>query len=90
MCCTPVGAYFKGGAKPIKLKVSPYDRAAPKGTGHIKAGLNYAMSLYAGYEAKKEGFAENMFLDAKTRTKVEETGGANFYFVPQDTKIVIP
>ncbi len=90
MFCTPVGPYFKGGAKPIRLMVSSYDRAAPHGTGHIKAGLNYAMSLYPGYQAKKAGFAENMFLDAATRTKVEETGGANFLFVTKDGKIVTP
>lgn len=90
MFCTPVGPYFKGGAKPIKLTVSSYDRAAPNGTGHIKAGLNYAMSLYAGYQAKHAGFAENMFLDAATHTKVEETGGANFLFVTKDGKVVTP
>ena len=87
---SPVGPYFKGGAKPIRIKVSPYDRAAPKGTGHIKAGLNYAMSLYPGYEAKHEGYNENMYLDAATRTKVEETGGANFLFVTKDGKVVTP
>ena len=75
---TPVGPYFKGGAKPITIKVSDFDRAAPHGTGHIKAGLNYAMSLHAIVTAHEEGFAENMYLDAATRTKVEETGGANF------------
>ncbi len=42
---SPVGPYFKGGAKPITLKVSDFDRAAPNGTGHVKAGLNYAMSF---------------------------------------------
>ena len=78
---TPVGPYFKGGAKPITIKVSDFDRAAPHGTGHIKAGLNYAMSLHAIVTAHKEGFDENMYLDAATRTKVEETGGANFIFV---------
>ena len=88
--CTPVGPYFKGGAKPIVIKVSDFDRAAPHGTGHIKAGLNYAMSLHAIVTAHKEGFAENMYLDAATRTKVEETGGANFLFVTKDGKIVIP
>ena len=87
---TPVGPYFKGGAKPIKLCVSDYDRAAPHGTGHIKAGLNYAMSLYAGYEAHDRGFNENLYLDAATRTKVEETGGANFLFVTKDGKVVTP
>ena len=75
---TPVGPYFKGGAKPITIKVSDFDRAAPHGTGHIKAGLNYAMSLHAIVTAHAEGFDENMYLDAATRTKVEETGGANF------------
>ncbi len=88
--CTPVGAYFKGGAKPITIRVSDFDRAAPHGTGHIKAGLNYAMSLHAIVDAHKNGFAENMYLDAATRTNVEETGGANFLFVTKDNKIVTP
>ncbi|MBK5200157.1 MAG: branched-chain amino acid aminotransferase [Spirochaetaceae bacterium] len=87
---TPVGPYFKGGLKPIKLMVSEFDRAAPRGTGHVKAGLNYAMSIYAGQLAHSRGFNENMFLDAQTRTFVEETGGANFLFVTKDGKIVTP
>lgn len=87
---TPVGPYFKGGAKPITIKVSDFDRAAPHGTGHIKAGLNYAMSLHAIVTAHKEGFDENMYLDAATRTKVEETGGANFLFITKDGKVVTP
>ncbi len=87
---TPVGPYFKGGAKPIVIKVSDFDRAAPHGTGNIKAGLNYAMSLHAIVTAHEEGFAENMYLDAATRTKVEETGGANFLFVTKDGKVVTP
>ena len=88
--CTPVGPYFKGGAKPLTIRVSDFDRAAPHGTGHIKAGLNYAMSLYAIVDAHKQGFDENMYLDAATRTKVEETGGANFLFVTKDGKVVTP
>lgn len=88
--CTPVGPYFKGGAKPITIRVSDFDRAAPHGTGHIKAGLNYAMSLHAIVDAHRQGFDENMYLDAATRTKVEETGGANFLFVTKDKKIVTP
>lgn len=87
---TPVGPYFKGGAKPITIKVSDFDRAAPHGTGHIKAGLNYAMSLHAIVTAHEEGYAENMYLDAATRTKVEETGGANFIFITKDKKVVTP
>lgn len=88
--CTPVGPYFKGGAKPITIRVSDFDRAAPNGTGHIKAGLNYAMSLHAIVDAHEKGFAENMYLDPKTRTKVEETGGANFIFITKDGKLVTP
>lgn len=87
---TPVGPYFKGGAKPIVIRISDFDRAAPHGTGHIKAGLNYAMSLHAIVDAHNKGFAENMYLDPQTRTKVEETGGANFIFVAKDNKVVTP
>ena len=88
--CTPVGPYFKGGVKPLTIKVSDFDRAAPHGTGHIKAGLNYAMSLHAIVTAHEEGYDENMYLDPGTRTKVEETGGANFLFVTKDGKVVTP
>ena len=87
---TPVGPYFKGGVKPLTIRVSDFDRAAPHGTGHIKAGLNYAMSLHAIVDAHKQGFDENMYLDATTRTKVEETGGANFLFITKDNKVVTP
>ncbi len=87
---TPVGPYFKGGIKPITLRVSDFDRAAPRGTGHVKAGLNYAMSLRAIVDAHENGFDENLYLDPTTRTFVEETGGANFIFVTKDGKIVTP
>ena len=87
---TPVGPYFKGGAKPITIRVTDFDRAAPHGTGHVKAGLNYAMSLHAIVDAHKQGYDENMYLDAATRTYVEETGGANFIFVTKDGKVVTP
>ena len=87
---TPVGPYFKGGAKPITIRVSDVDRAAPRGTGDIKAGLNYAMSLHNIVEAHEQGYDENMYLDPATRTKVEETGGANFLFITKDNKFVTP
>ena len=87
---TPVGPYFKGGAKPITLCVSDFDRAAPHGTGNIKAGLNYAMSLHAHVLAHKNGFDENLYLDPGTRTYVEETGGANILFVTKDNVLVTP
>ena len=90
MFVTPVGPYFKGGAKPITIRVSDLDRAAPRGTGHIKAGLNYAMSLFNIVEAHEQGYDENLYVDPATRTKVEETGGANFLFVTKDGTVVTP
>lgn len=87
---TPVGPYFKGGAKPITVRISDFDRAAPRGTGHIKAGLNYAMSLHAIVDAHEKGFAENIYLDPGTRTKIEETGGANIIFIDADGNMVTP
>jgi len=53
-------------------------------------GLNYAMSLHAIVDAHNQGYDENMYLDAATRTKVEETGGANFLFVTKDNTVVTP
>ena len=87
---TPVGPYFKGGVKPLTVRISDFDRAAPRGTGHIKAGLNYAMSLYAIVDAHEQGFDENIYLDSETRTYIEETGGANILFVTRDNKVVTP
>lgn len=86
----PVGSYFKGTVKPLKVRVSDYDRAAPHGTGHVKAGLNYAMSLYPTMEAHREGFAENIYLDPGSRTYVEEAGGANVIFVDKDNNLIVP
>lgn len=87
--CTPVGPYFKGGAKPVVVRIPDFDRAAPHGTGNIKAGLNYAMSLHPIMEAHREGFNENMYLDPATRTKVEETGGANIIFIKDGGKTLV-
>ena len=87
---TPVGPYFKGGVKPLTLRISDFDRAAPNGTGHIKAGLNYAMSLYAIVDAHEQGYDENIYLDPGTRTKIEETGGANIIFVTKEGNVVTP
>ena len=87
---SPVGPYFKGGIRPLRLRVSEFDRAAPHGTGHVKAGLNYAMSLYAITDAHDQGYDENMYLDSMTRTNIEETGGANFLFVTKDGTVITP
>ena len=87
---SPVGPYFTGGVRALTLCVAESDRSAPRGTGHIKAGLNYAMSLHALMDAKHRGYDENMYLDSATRTYVEETGGANFIFVTKDGTVVTP
>src|SRR5574344_2831467 len=89
---SPVGPYFKtgAGAKPLNLCVSDFDRAAPRGTGNVKAGLNYAMSLHPYVLAHKNGFDENVYLDSQTRTKIEETGWANIIFITSDKKLVVP
>ena len=87
---SPVGPYFKGGVKPLTLRISDFDRAAPRGTGHIKAGLNYAMSLHAIVDAHNKGFDENVYLDSATRTYLEETGGANIILIKKDGTVVTP
>ncbi len=84
---TPVGPYFKGGVKPLTVRISDFDRAAPRGTGHVKAGLNYAMSLYAIVDAHEQGYDENIYLDSATRTHIEETGGANVIFIKGNTLV---
>ena len=87
---TPVGPYFKGNKQAITIRVPDFDRAAPRGTGHVKAGLNYAMSLHAIVDAHNQGYSENIYLDSATRTNIEETGGANVIFITKDNKLVTP
>lgn len=87
---SPVGPYFSGPVKPVDMFVSPYDRAAPHGTGDVKVGGNYAASLNAQLEAKKLGFADCIFLDPKTHSKIEEVGVANFFGITKDKKYITP
>jgi branched-chain amino acid aminotransferase len=88
--CTPVGAYFKGGMTPVNFTVSDYDRAAPQGTGAAKVGGNYAGSLMPHELAVKKGFADCIYLDPATHTKIEEVGAANFFGITKDNKFVTP
>ena len=88
--CIPVGAYFKGGLTPHNFQISSYDRAAPQGTGAAKVGGNYAASLQPGYEAKKAGFADCIYLDPLTHTKIEEVGSANFFGITANNEFVTP
>jgi branched-chain amino acid aminotransferase len=88
--CIPVGAYFKGGLKPNNFMISGYDRAAPQGTGAAKVGGNYAASLMPGAEAKKLSFADAIYLDPQTHSKIEEVGSANFFAITHDDVFVTP
>lgn len=88
--CMPVGAYFKGGMTPVNFITSEYDRAAPYGTGAAKVGGNYAGSLYPHELAVKAGFADCIYLDPATHTKIEEVGAANFFGITKDDKFVTP
>lgn len=88
--CSPVGAYFKGGMVPVNFNVSDYDRAAPFGTGAAKVGGNYAASMLSHEKAVKAGFADCIYLDPATHTKIEEVGAANFFGITKDNKFVTP
>lgn len=89
--CVPVGPYFKGGVNPVNFLVATdFDRAAPHGTGAAKVGGNYAASLYPLKVAKENGFADCIYLDPATKTKIEEVGSANFFGITKDDKFVTP
>jgi branched-chain amino acid aminotransferase len=89
---TPVGPYFPGGFGPDQGKsfmVSKYDRAAPHGTGHVKAGGNYAGSFLPTLEARGEGFAGAIFMDPAEHKNIEEIGAANFLGFKNDTLVTV-
>lgn len=88
MLVTPVGPYFKEGFKPTKVCLSrEYDRVAPKGTGSIKVGGNYAASLLAGEKAHELGYSVMLYLDPKEKKTLDECGAANFFGVKDNTYI---
>ncbi|MDK2941331.1 MAG: branched-chain amino acid aminotransferase [Acetobacterium sp.] len=88
--CMPVGAYFKGGLTPVNFMVSDYDRAASNGTGQQKVGGNYAASMLAHQIAVEKGYADCIYLDPITHTKIEEVGAANFFGITKDNRFVTP
>jgi len=88
--CTPVGPYFKGGMTPVNFMISEFDRAAPNGTGAVKVGGNYAASLHPHEQAAERGFADCIYLDPQTHSKIEEVGAANFFGITRDVKFVTP
>ena len=88
---TPVGPYFKTGFKPVDLIVEEnVDRAAPLGVGDVKVGGNYAASLRAGFAAKKKGYADVVYLDAKEKKYIDESGPANFFAITADGQYITP
>lgn len=88
--CTPVGAYFKNGLSPVNFMIADYDRAAPRGTGGIKVGGNYAASLKSHLIAVERGFADCIYLDPATNTKIEEVGAANFFGITHNNEFITP
>ena len=87
----PVGPYYKGGLKPVSAAIyDDYDRAAPKGVGHVKVAGNYAASLYAHETAKHAGFPVELYLDAKSHKFVEEFATSNFFGIKPDGTYVTP
>ena len=88
MLVTPVGPYFKEGFKPTKVCLSrEYDRVAPKGTGSIKIGGNYAASLVAGEKAHDLGYSVMLYLDPAEKKYLDECGAANFFAIRGNTYI---
>ena len=85
---TPVGPYFKNGFKPTNFAIMrEFDRVAPKGTGRIKVGGNYAASLVAGEKAHELGFSGVLYLDSKEKKYLDECGAANFFAIKDNTYI---
>ncbi len=90
MFVVPVGPYYKGGISPISVMIDrDHDRAAPRGTGHVKAGGNYASSLCSMQEAHKLGFPGVLYLDAKEKRYLDECGAANFFGI-KEGKYITP
>lgn len=86
----PVGPYFKGGMNPVNFVTTDEDRAAPHGTGKNKVGGNYAASLHSHHDAVAKGFADCIYLDPATHTKIDEVGAANFFGITKDNKFITP
>ena len=87
---TPVGPYYKEGFNPIRVIIDrDHDRAAPLGTGHIKAGGNYGASLISSEEAHDKGYPSVLYLDAKEKKHIDECGAANFFGI-RDGRYITP
>jgi branched-chain amino acid aminotransferase len=88
---SPVGAYFPTGFKPVAVFICrEYARAVRGGTGHVKAGGNYAASLVVADEIGRRGYHQVLWLDANERRYVEEAGAMNVAFVYEGRHIATP
>ncbi len=91
---SPVGAYYTtvgGQLDPVKIKVElKMTRAAPGGIGAAKAAANYAAALYSAHEAKKAGYSQVLWMDAKEHAFVEEVGTMNLFAVIGDELVTPP
>ena len=88
---SPVGPYFTGGVKPVKIWIAlDSARAGRHGTGEAKTGGNYAASLLAQSEGYDNGCSQVLFLDAESATYIEELGGMNLFFVYRDGHVATP
>jgi branched-chain amino acid aminotransferase len=87
---SPVGGYFSGPARPLKIWVEHVQsRAAKGGIGAAKAAANYVASLQAAEDAKHRGFDQVLWLDGAEHRYVEEIGTMNF-FAKIGGKLVTP
>ena len=88
---SPVASYYAAGVNPVRIKVDEeHVRAVRGGLGQAKTAANYAASLYAGMKAKREGFAQVLFLEAVTKKFVDEIGAMNIMFLIDDELITPP
>lgn len=85
---SPVGDYFKGGLRSISVVIDrDQDRAAPRGTGDVKVGGNYASSILSGARAHEKGYSNVLYLDTRERKYIEEFGAANFFGIRNNTYV---
>ncbi len=79
---TPVGPYYKEGFHPIRVMIDrDHDRAAPRGTGHVKAGGNYGASLISEEVAHQLGYPGILYLDSAEKKYIDECGTSNFFAI---------
>lgn len=89
--CSPVGSYYGGGMRPVKIWIErEQTRAAPGGLGGVKAAANYAASLKAAVAAKERGYDQVLWLDAKKHELLEEVGTMNLFVRFDDELVTAP